>query len=177
MNTVEKMRLQDTKKKNILMFIVFSVSLVAAFAKSFFENNTEALYIFGAEIIVFSLLFVGLQFLLKKYNLFPYLAVTLTNVFTMVGVFFAGGGWMVILVTYFLTIFSVIHFKRIVFAIGYILGMTTIILTLLYGTKETASLATNAPTIFLTYLLSGVLLGVFDSFEYPPRTRNGTIAS
>ncbi|SIS45052.1 hypothetical protein [Salimicrobium flavidum] len=70
MNTVETMRLQDTRKKNVLMFFVFSVSLLAAVTKSLFENNTEGLYIFGAEIFVFSLLFVSLQFLWKKYNLF-----------------------------------------------------------------------------------------------------------
>ncbi|SIS45059.1 hypothetical protein [Salimicrobium flavidum] len=65
---------------------------------------------------------------------------------------------MVILVTFFLTIFSVIHFKRKLFAIGYGLGMTTIILTLLYGTKETASLTSNAPTIFLTTFYRGFCL-------------------
>ncbi|MFC0524375.1 methyl-accepting chemotaxis protein [Pontibacillus salicampi] len=166
MNSVDQMRTQDTKKKNILMFVAFSVSLLTAFTKSIAEQNGEAITIFGIEIVLFLSLFLVSHVWLKRYMFFPYISVVLTNIFTMLGVFFAGGGWMVVLVSYFLAIFSVVHFKRLVFAIGYFLGLCTIILSLLFSSKETASLTANGPTIFLTFLLSGAILGVLIHLHY-----------
>ncbi|KGX92064.1 hypothetical protein N781_02730 [Pontibacillus halophilus JSM 076056 = DSM 19796] len=166
MSAVDKMKLQDTKKKNWLMFIAFSVSLIAAFSKSLMQSNTDALIIFGIEIVLFSGSFLVTHVWLKRYIVFPYIAVVMTNVFTMSGVFFASGGIMLVAVTYFLAIFSVVHFKRVIFLIGYVSGFITMVLAITYSVQDVAALEANAGTIYLTYLLSGVLLGMLIHLSY-----------
>ncbi|MTH54797.1 hypothetical protein GKZ89_15440 [Bacillus mangrovi] len=78
----------------------------------------------------------------------------------MAGIFAAGGGWTVTIVTFFLAIFAVVQFSRPVFAIGYLLGLATLILNAVFGTKEAASIQENIGTILLAYVLSGAVLGV-----------------
>ncbi|KIL53049.1 methyl-accepting chemotaxis protein [Jeotgalibacillus campisalis] len=158
MHKIQQMMEEDYKKKNLLMFSAFSISLVLALFKSIASKEISTIILFSAEIFTFVLVYVIFQKVLKKYIVFPYISVVLVNLFTMTGIFVAGGGWAVILVTIFLAIFSVVQFNKIIFALGYGLGFATLVLTLLFGTKETESIAANVPTIFLTYLLSGLIL-------------------
>ncbi|MGD7044396.1 methyl-accepting chemotaxis protein [Jeotgalibacillus proteolyticus] len=158
MHKIQHMLEEDYKKKNLLMFSAFSISLVLALLKSIASKEMSTILLFSAEIFTFVLAYVIFQKVLKKYVVFPYISVILVNLFTMTGIFIAGGGWTVILVTIFLAIFSVVQFNKKIFAIGYSLGLATLILTLIFGTKETESIAANIPTIFLTYLLSGLIL-------------------
>ncbi|MGD6819034.1 methyl-accepting chemotaxis protein [Metabacillus sp. 113a] len=160
MLTVQQMIEADVKKKNTLMYIAFAISLVLALVKSIGANETETIILFAAELISFTAVYIVCQKTLKKFILFPFISVILVNVFTMAGIYFTGGGWTVIVVTFFLAIFAVVHFHRLIFAIGYSLGFTTIILTALFGVKEAESIQANLVTILLAYVLSGLLLGV-----------------
>ncbi|MDG5472543.1 methyl-accepting chemotaxis protein [Jeotgalibacillus sp. ET6] len=160
MHRIQHMLEEDYKKKNLLMFSAFSISLVLALFNSIASKEMSTILLFSAEIITFVLAFVIFQKILKKYVVFPYISVILVNLFTMAGIFIADGGWTVILVTIFLAIFSVVQFNKKIFAIGYSLGFATLILTLMFGTKDVESIAENIPTIFLTYLLSGLILSV-----------------
>ncbi|MFC0046519.1 methyl-accepting chemotaxis protein [Metabacillus iocasae] len=156
--TVQEMIVQDRKKKNLLMFAAFSISLVLALVKSITSKEMSTISLFSTEIVVFTAIYLITTKVVKKEMLFPYISVVLVNGFTMVGVFFAGGGWTIVMVTFFLAAFAVVHFHKIIFLIGYGLGFVTILLNLMLGTKEAASIQGNAPTIFLTYVLTGFIL-------------------
>ncbi|WP_110114960.1 methyl-accepting chemotaxis protein [Bacillus sp. CGMCC 1.16541] len=160
MITVQEMIVEDRKKKNALMFVAFLISLVLALVKSLTMKEVPTIVLFSTEILVFVSIYVITTKLLKKDMLFPYISVVLVNSFTMIGVFLAGGGWAIVAVTFFLATFAVVHFHKVIFFIGYGLGFVTILLNLTLGTKEAASITANAPTILLTYILTGFILMV-----------------
>ncbi|KZZ83290.1 MULTISPECIES: methyl-accepting chemotaxis protein [Bacillaceae] len=160
MQNVQQMIEADIKKKNVLMYTAFSISLVLALLKSIGTKETETIILFAAELILFTAVFFLFQKILKKYLLFPYASVVLVNVFTITGIFVAGGGWTVVVVTFFLAIFAVVHFQKLIFAIGFTLGLVTIILAGMYSAKELASIQTNIATVILAYVLSGLILSV-----------------
>ncbi|WP_079708930.1 methyl-accepting chemotaxis protein [Paraliobacillus ryukyuensis] len=160
MPTIEEMIEKDYKKKNLLMYIVFSLSIVAALMKSIVTKEVSTIALFSVELVVYSACyFIGEKFL-KKPTFFAYTAVLLVNLFTIAGIFIAGGGWTVVIITFLLAIFAVIQFNRFIFSIGYVLGFITLILAVTLGTKELESIQPNAATIFLVYILSGVILAV-----------------
>ncbi|KUP09879.1 hypothetical protein Q73_01205 [Bacillus coahuilensis m2-6] len=160
MNKIEQMRNEDNKKKNVFMFGVFSVSLVLALVKAFSEGETSTIMLFGSELVAFTLAFVVAQFIVKRYMLFPYVSVILVNLFTMAGIFLVGGGWTVVLVSFFLMIFSAVHFSRIIFAIGFFLGLANILTAASLGTNEVESIQANIVTLLLTYVMGAALLQV-----------------
>lgn len=156
MSAIDQMKQETLKKKNLLLFTAFTLSLAAAFMKSLMEGEQEAFILFGIEIALFTISFLGTIWG-RKPELFPYVSVVLVNTFTVSGVFYVGGGWTAVLITYFLSVFAVVHFKRTVFAIGYFMGGLSLILNQLYSTVDQVSLQENAATIYLAYLLIGVL--------------------
>ena len=159
MNAVEQMRVEETKKKNVLLFSVFCFSLVAALGKAIVQGEPIAIALYGGQLATFVLLFILFQFVTKKYDLFAYAGVLMVFSFANAGIFLTGGGLMLVLVSYFLMIFSVIQFKRGVFALAFGLGLLTIIVNFVYSTQEVVLLHNNIPNILLVYVLSGVLLG------------------
>ncbi|WP_027955821.1 methyl-accepting chemotaxis protein [Halobacillus kuroshimensis] len=160
MNNVEAMKHKDMKKKNGLLFVGFGISLVVAFLKSFVEQDMAAVAMFGAETLLYTLLYTVLTFVMKRDSWFPYVSVVLVQVFTMAGIWVTGGGWTIILVSYFLAIFSVVHYKAAVFALGYGLGLVTILTGTFLSTVNKDAILEEAPTILLVYILMGLLLGV-----------------
>ncbi|MBS2970221.1 hypothetical protein J9317_15855 [Metabacillus sp. KIGAM252] len=160
MQNVQQIIEADIKKKNLLMYTAFSISLVLALLKSIGTKETETIILFASELILFTVVFFLCQKILKKYILFPYTSAVLVNVFTITGIYVAGGGWTVVIVTFFLAIFAAVHFRRLIFAIGFTLGFVTIILAALHSTKELASIQANVATVILAYGLSGLILSV-----------------
>lgn len=158
MPTIKEMIDQDNRSKNLLMFSVFSISIIAALIKSILTKDGLTIAIFGIEFILFSAFYIIGEKVLKKPTFFPYISVILVNLFTIAGIYIAGGGWTVIIIAFFLAIFSVVQFNKMIFSIGYSLGFITLILAVLTGTKEVESIQANAATIFLIYVLSGLIL-------------------
>lgn len=160
MTAVEEMRESSTKKKNVLMFSVFLFSLMAALGKSVMMGDQVAITIYAVQMAVFVFVFLALHVWMKKYIVFAYGGVLTGLLSSVAGVFLTGGGWVIVLVAFFLMIFSAIHFKRALFGIGFCLGLITLTLNAVVGTEEGTTLHANAPNIFLIYVLSGIVLGV-----------------
>ncbi|AZB44140.1 hypothetical protein CEF21_18595 [Bacillus sp. FJAT-42376] len=160
MENVQQMITADIKKKNVLMYTAFTISLVLALLKSAAVKESETAVLFASELILFTAVFFLAQKFLKKFILFPYISVVLVNVFTMIGIYVAGGGWTVVIITFFLAIFAAVHFRKLIFAIGYTLGFITILLAAVFSTKELAEIQANMAMVILAYILSGLILAV-----------------
>lgn len=67
-------------------------------------------------------------------------------------------GWSIVIITFFMAIFSVVQLNKKVFIMGCLLGFIPLILTHIKSGKELDTLQANAPTTFMVYVLSGLLL-------------------
>lgn len=160
MDKIQQMLLAENKKKNLLMFISFTISLTAGFLKSILSNQIESIFIYGTEL----LLFISVYLLFWKMNkvqfLFPYISVMIVSLFTGMGLYLTGGGLTIIIISFFLAVFASIHFNKKVFSIGFVAGFIILLLTAFTGTNDIEVIQANLATILLVYLLLGLILSV-----------------
>lgn len=142
------------------MYSVFAFSIVAALIKSLVTKETATIILFSTELILFTVVYLLGEKVIKRPMIFPLLGIITVNAFTIAGIFVAGGGWTVIIVTFLLAIFAAVPFKKYLFALGYTLGLVTILLAITNSTKETESVQANAATVLLIYVLTGIMLFV-----------------
>ncbi|QST00438.1 hypothetical protein IMZ31_02245 [Pontibacillus sp. ALD_SL1] len=158
---VKDMRLQDVKKKNVLMTATYSITMLSGLTLALQQEAVFRASIYGIELIMFWILLYVLQRLLQKPKVFAYIAVLMP---------FGGYGWIVYLeggtltgdlILLFLAVFSAIHLDRRNFAIGYVLGLATLIASHTWPDPDQVELMnTIFPAITFIYLLMGVMLGV-----------------
>ncbi|CAM3904520.1 hypothetical protein [Mesobacillus zeae] len=77
MEEIQKMKLETLKSKNSAMFYTLLISLIAAGFYSVAANKVFEIWVYGIEILIFTGLFIVLQYVLKKESLFPYLSIVL----------------------------------------------------------------------------------------------------
>ncbi|MGF2617897.1 hypothetical protein FZC84_12710 [Rossellomorea vietnamensis] len=159
MNAVEQLRLGDVKKKNLLMFITFLISLVAAGTSSAVSGEFSKTLLYLTESIVFTLIFVAFQLVMKKYRLFPLVSIIVIQAFTFSALFILSPTWDIIPILFVIALISALHFSKLVFGIGYLLGLA-ILVTNLALIEKTPLMETFIPTSILAYVLSGVIMGV-----------------
>ncbi|RIW39031.1 chemotaxis protein [Bacillus salacetis] len=159
MNAVEQLRVSDVKKKNLLMFVTFLISLLAAGISASMSGEMAKALFYLSEITAFVLLFIGFQFIFKKYKLFPLVSIITIQAFTLSALFILEPSVDFVPILFVLGLISALHFNRVVFGIGYFLGL--VILAVDFYLIETNDLLeTFIPTSILAYVLCGVILGV-----------------
>lgn len=135
MDKIQQMLLEDSKKINLIMFITFSVSLVLAVLKSIALKQGPVITIYSTQLISLSVLYIICEKIVKKHSLFPYLSVVLIGVFSFLGIAVTGGGINIILITFFLAIFSTISSGKKSFILGYSIGLS-IMLTIFLSVQK-----------------------------------------
>lgn len=160
MDQVQKMLLEDSKKKNFLMLITFSISLVLAVLKSVALKQSDLVILYASQLTVFALIYFICHKWTKKYALFPYLSVIMIGMTCFVGLLVTGGGINIIIIAFFLLIYASISSDKKAFLLSFCLGAAVIIVINITGTKEAAVINENILTIFLLFFLSGLLLFV-----------------
>jgi methyl-accepting chemotaxis protein len=158
---IDHLRKQDTRKKNTLMLSTYSISLIATTAYTLIEG--EPIYktaIYASELLFFVLFYFIFQVWVKKEFLFPYaaLAAIYLHHFTYIGLF--GGNGAFLLVLLFLAVFAAIHFDTKIFVIGFVLGLTGVVLNTFTASENVDFLSENFAAILLCYILLGAVLFV-----------------
>nr|WP_010174690.1 methyl-accepting chemotaxis protein [Bacillus coahuilensis] len=158
--SINEMNKRDIRKKNLLMFITFSLSLVVALGKVISSSDYDKIWLYGSELILFFFFyFILFQVVLKKAELFPITSIIVPYGFTIASLFIFETGLDLIPMFLFLMLISGIHLKRSIFIVGYVLGAIGLFLS--YSTMSLDDSTRSLYIVtFLVYLLSGVVLGV-----------------
>lgn len=160
MDKIQQMLVENGKKKNMLMYWSFLISLVLALGNSIVSKESGTILLFTVEIVLFTGMFLYCQKLSKKYYLFSYFSVLIVGGFNLIGLFVTGGGITIILISFFLAIYSSIYSSKKSFSLGYSLGLIVIVLMFFVGTTDIAVIKENFAVILLLYILTGLILGV-----------------
>ncbi|RIW32296.1 hypothetical protein D3H55_13565 [Bacillus salacetis] len=158
--TIEDLKLQDLKKKNILMLILYSLSLLAAISYTLANKNPliETI-LYSTQLAAMLAFFFIYHAALKKFHLFPLLTIPVIYIIIGVDIFVNGGSGNNLIILLFLAVISALHFNLSLFAIGYGSGFVLFILNKLFfgGTGD-------IDTIFipgvLVYIMLGILLSI-----------------
>ncbi|WP_137791830.1 methyl-accepting chemotaxis protein [Bacillus sp. E(2018)] len=155
MSSVEQLKLNDIKKKNILLFVTFTISILAAAGKTIMYADYSRTVFYGTEILAFSALFVLITYSFKRYHLFPLLSILLIYGFSMSSIFILGASIEIIPVLFVLLLISAMHFNRTVFIIGFSLGLTSLLIT-----RAVTDLSKEAQSFMATSMIAFVLMSI-----------------
>jgi methyl-accepting chemotaxis protein len=154
------LKLQDFKKKNILMLILYSVSLLAAISYTLINQNPliETI-LYSSQLGAMVVFFILFQIILRKIHLFPFFTIPVIYLIIGVDIFVNGGSGNNLIILLFLAVISALHFKLSLFAVGYVSGLFLFIFNkmLFQGPGEIDSIFVPG---LLVYILLGVLLTI-----------------
>ncbi|WP_096187117.1 methyl-accepting chemotaxis protein [Evansella halocellulosilytica] len=160
MEAVKNLKVRDVKKKNVLILITFSISLLSGFILTLSQNDVARSLLYGSELVFLIGAYFLIHSLFKKEQLFPFIVIAAVYIFSIGSIFIFGGGITTTLIFFFLLILATVHMYRTVFWIGFILGGVGLYLNTYHSTVDTMILQENFASILLLYVLTGVLANV-----------------
>lgn len=160
MNAIENLRLEDVRKKNRLLFIAYSITLLSGTIYTLIEQEMYKTSVYVAQLVLYIILYVLLHHVFKKEQWFTYGALSVIVTCTLVYIFLFEGTLSLLFISLFIAVFSVIQLNRAVFATGYIVGMIIMIITKLQAGADAAAIDKVFGTVFLIYVMLGLLLSV-----------------
>jgi methyl-accepting chemotaxis protein len=159
--TPEQLKEIDSKRKNLLLLITYSISLVAALTYSIInESGIIAVTVFASQIIFLTGYFVVLQVILKKPHSYVYFSIP--TVYAIIGIwlFLEGSNPTELVILLFLAVISAIHFNPVIFGIGYASGLALFILNGVLAPDNDPIFTELFIPALLVYVLLGTVLGV-----------------
>ncbi|OEH93039.1 hypothetical protein BFG57_13870 [Bacillus solimangrovi] len=162
MQAIEQIRREDLRSKNKLMFATFTFCTVVALAYSIFSSkNIHSIIIYGSTLVLIVASYILFQHIFKREIVFPYFGVVLSQTFNILSIYFTGGRIDLVIIIFYLTVFSAVQMNMRIFSIGFVLGLIAVFLNKTFALPDqTIALTDGHLAIVLTYVLSGVLLGV-----------------
>src|SRR5690625_4598087 len=159
-NEIEKIKLSDIRKKNILAISAFSISLVSALALSLVQEDFNKGIYYGIELLLIIGGYFSIKYLLKKDFYFPYYIVLIAYAFGIIGIYLYNSNFSLTIIFFFLLFLSTIHLLRSVFLIGFISGGIGLFINGFLASGESVLLKENLVLTLMTYSLTGVLAGI-----------------
>ncbi len=157
MEAIKEMNLGVLRTKNFLMFIVFSISIIADEIFGFVSHGGMVRQVvLGSELVAFIGLFFILQKIVNKESLFPYLSVILIYCSTIILILLEGGNSANYQMIAFLQVYSIIQLSVTIFALGTSLGIVAVILNFFWAVDPATKLA--FPSALMTFVLTALAL-------------------
>ncbi|MFC7786313.1 methyl-accepting chemotaxis protein [Rossellomorea sp. GCM10028870] len=159
--TPEQLKEIDSKRKNLLFLITYSISLVAALTYSIInESGIIAVTVFASQILFLTGYFIVLQVILKKPHSYVYFSIP--TVYAIIGIwlFLEGSNPTELVILLFLAVISAIHFNPVIFGIGYVSGLALFILNGILAPDNDPIFTELFIPALLAYVLLGTVLGV-----------------
>lgn len=155
---IDQLKVDDIKKKNTIILTVFGISIIAAFIVTILNNDHSQSIIYGSELVVLTIFYLIIKFLMKKHTIFPFVMVIVAYGFIITSILMNGGSFSNVAIIFFLLLISTAHLIRPVFFIGYIAGLITIYLNTTFSNSEQHQfLQASLVSILVAYILAGVV--------------------
>jgi len=160
MNAIEQLKLSDIKNKNKLMLFTYLAStllgLISVLSRT---SDTWIIITYSFQIVFYPVVyFLGNKY--RKEYIFAYVIVIFMNLINLSSIAVNGGNLSLLFSVFFFTVFSAVQFNKVIFGIGYCLGLLTIIVTCFFPAASYSYLKTEIFAVIVVYLFSGILLGM-----------------
>lgn len=157
MTETEKLKTEDLKRKNLIIFIAFSIAVLGALSVTFIHKDFDHSITYASGLIIYLLSYAIIK-LIKKETFFPAAMIVIAFGTMYTYIFLFGGGLQTLGIFFFLLFLSTIHFITPVFLAGFIFGIGGIVLTLNFPEAGEASIiADNFLSFLVAFLLAGMV--------------------
>lgn len=158
MNSIEQIKIENTRKKTFLLFITLLIALVAASIETLFTKTIGASILFIIEAILIIILYFALVRGLKRFNSYSYITVIMAHVVCLLDISFIDNSFSTIFLIFFLLIYSAMQFENALFIIGACFGIVELLISFFAKSVDHGLIDTYFTTIISVYLLSTFLL-------------------
>ncbi|MFC7061702.1 methyl-accepting chemotaxis protein [Halobacillus seohaensis] len=161
MTNTTQLKRSDTRNKNTLMLISFSIALIATSVYTILNQDPflkTGIYL--SQLILFIGAYLIFQVINKKETFFPYVSIIMIFIHTFINFMIFGGSGTLLLVIFFLSVFSAIHFDIKLYVLGYTLGFIALFFNAYTATEMREFVLGVLPASILSYVLVGIVLFV-----------------
>lgn len=165
MNAITTMKLEDIKKKNKMMLVAMSISLLAGIGMSIYLRGVAiGAWLYVSQLILLILGYVILSRVVKKDSYFTFYSLFVLYPFSYAQVYVNEGGISGLFIAIFICLYFVVQFNRRMFAVSFILSLGLIIYNGVNTNEEV--LRAGLSSAILIFLLMGLLLSVIISISH-----------
>src|SRR5699024_12082090 len=118
MAETDELALKDVKRKNLVMFIAFTIGIIGALAVTIIKGDYIRVPIYAIGLLLLVSGYIIDYYFAKKYFWFPYYMVILGNIIMIIYVLIFNGGLQTMGIVFFLLFLATGHFFTSVFVIG-----------------------------------------------------------
>lgn len=153
----DTLRLEDIKRKNIIMLVAFSIAIIGALSVTIVHLDFDRSLVYGTGLILFILGYVITKFANKPYW-FPYIMLCVGFGTMMTYIVLHGGGLQTLAIFFFLLFLSTAHFMMPIFVSGFVLGLIGVVLSNIFSeTNQVTVIEENFLSFIVAYILSGIV--------------------
>lgn len=153
----DTLRLQDLKRKNVIMLVAFSIAVIGALLVTIVQGDFDRSIVYGTGLTAYIVGYLIITFI-KKPHIFPYYMVLVGYATMLCYIVLHGGGLQTLGIFFFLLFISTAHFITSVFIGGLVLGLIGIVLTNYFPDPlQVDVLQQNFLSILVAYVLSGMV--------------------
>ncbi len=134
------------------MLFIFAISLLGGSLEAFVTGQNTKGLIFMTLLIVFLIGYFVIK-LLKKANVFPYIFIAVVYTTIIYGLIISSGTYNIVMILFFITLLSAIHFYRTLFLFSFIVGIVLLIVSNHFG-----GMSQSFSMTLMVYILFGASL-------------------
>lgn len=158
MNVTEELKLNDTRKKNFLVLIVFAVSILSAFILTIVQKEYNKSLFYGTEVLIIFGSYFTIKHVFKREMIFKYVLVVVAYAYVIIAIFLLGGSFTSALIFFFLLLLSTAHLTLSILLFGYVTGLIGLYLNAANVSSAVGELLqANLAVMLLTYTLAGAI--------------------
>lgn len=157
MELVQEMKQKNLVKKNTLMYIIMTITLLTGLVLALVTNKMTVAMYYGTELLLITAIYFILQKLFKKHVVLPYLLVALFYLSNIVFIFTQGASAAIFLIVIFLSLFSAIQMNKKLFFFGFVIGFIVIFSNYFQMDSSNEIMNQLFQNAILIYLLTAII--------------------
>src|SRR5699024_12806841 len=131
MTETERLKTEDLKRKNLIIFIAFSIAVLGALSVTFIHKDFDHSITYASGLIIYLLSYAIIK-LVKKETFFPVAMIVIAFGTMYTYIFLFGGGLQTLGIFFFLLFLSTMHFITPVFFAWFIFIIGGILIILYF---------------------------------------------
>ena len=161
MDFIEQLKMEELRKKNFFLFLIYTLSAVTGVVGLILiGEKVEKIAFYGGSLVLNALVYMALKKMKKYEHIYPYFIIFILFSATLGSLFTTGGSLGTIALAFCLVVLSVLHLNRTLFVTGLLLGIIILVVGALVPSSFQQVFQKTGHTVFIVYVVIGIALSV-----------------
>ncbi|QPC48145.1 methyl-accepting chemotaxis protein [Mangrovibacillus cuniculi] len=157
---LETFKINELRSKNQFIFFIYMITIIAGMGVAISDKSIETIWNYGTQFVLLVCAYILFHRVLKWNKLYPVINIFIICGGLLFSIFSIGGSLAVVLISYFLLVFSSIPLLWSSFLVGVVGSLSVILVNNLYVRKPFEFISEQLSYVILVYILITGMLGV-----------------